>query len=158
MKNYSLISKITLWVLLILGIIVSVMFYVGGSVGELEVAGDYLSIPKFTDQMLFWVYILLGITILATLVGVIAGFVQNFKADKKSALKSLGGVGLFVIILVVAWFLGSPEQINILGYEGTDNVGTWAQTTDAVLYSIYILLAALIVTILWGAVYTRIKK
>lgn len=158
MKNYSLISKITLWVLLILGIIVSVMFYVGGSVGELEVAGDYLSIPKFTDQMLFWVYILLGITILATLVGVIAGFTQNFKADKKSALKSLGGVGLFAIILVVAWFLGSPEQINILGYEGTDNVGAWAQTTDAVLYSIYILLAALIVTILWGAVYTRIKK
>lgn len=158
MKKYSLISKVTLWVLLIIGIIVSIMFYVGGNEGELEVAGDFLSIPLFTDHMLIWVYILLGITILATIVGVLAGFAKEFKADKKSALKQLGVIALFAAVLVVAWFLGSPEKIDIIGYEGSENVGAWAQMVDAVMYSIYILLAALVGTLVWGAVYKRIKK
>ena len=41
MKNYKLLPKITLWVLLIVGVIFSVMFYAGGSAGTHEVAGDF---------------------------------------------------------------------------------------------------------------------
>ena len=48
MKNYKLLPKITLWSLLALGIVVIAMFFLGGSNGTLEVAGDYLNIPRFS--------------------------------------------------------------------------------------------------------------
>ena len=64
MKNYKLLPKITLWVLMLLGIVATIMFFAGGSNGSLEVAGDFLDIPRFTDLFLIWSYILLGIVIL----------------------------------------------------------------------------------------------
>ena len=60
MKNYKLIPKVTLWVLMLVGIVASVMFFVGGSEGSLEVAGDFLDIPKFTDILLYWNYVLVA--------------------------------------------------------------------------------------------------
>lgn len=159
MKKLNLIPKITLWVLLALGIVASVMFYVGGNEAEgLEVAGDMLSIPVFTDLFLNWNYILLALAICVTLVAVVAAFVLRFKADKKRALMSLAVIVAFVLVAVVCWFLGSPEKVNIIGYEGTDNVGAMAQMSDAIMYLTYILFAGLICTICWGAIYTRVKK
>lgn len=157
-KNLDLIPRIALWVLMLIGIIVAVMFYVGGSNGSLEVAGDFLDIPVFTDLMLNWVYILLGLVILATLVAVCWAFALGFQADKKAALKKLGIICIFVLVLVIAWILGSPAELPILGYEGTDNVGNWAKMADATMYSVYILLAGTIIAIIWGAIYTRVKK
>lgn len=159
MKNLNLIPKITLWVLLALGIVASIMFYAGGNEAEgLEVAGDMLSIPVFTDLFLNWNYILLALAICVTVVAVIAAFVLQFKANRRKAITSLIVVVGFICLAVICWFLGSPEKMNIIGYEGTDNVGAMAQMSDAIMYLTYILLAALICVICWGAIYTRIKK
>ena len=158
MKNINLIPKITLWVLLAIGILASVMFYVGGSAGSLEVAGDFLDIPKFTDLFLNWNYILLCLAICVTIVAVIMSFVLLFQQNKAKAIRSLCVVVGFVLVALICWFLGSPEKVKIIGYEGTDNQGAMAQMTDAIMYLTYILLCALICTIAWGAIYTRIKK
>ncbi|MBQ9705908.1 MAG: hypothetical protein IJV55_06960 [Paludibacteraceae bacterium] len=159
MKNLNLIPKITLWVLLALGIVASVMFYAGGNEAEgLEVAGDMLNVPVFTNLFLNWNYILLCLAICVTIVAVIAAFMLRFKMDKKKALASLAVVCGFVLLAIVCWVLGSPEKVNIIGYEGTDNVGAMAQMSDAIMYMTYILLAGVICTICWGAIYTRIKK
>ncbi len=157
MKNYSLIARVTLLALLLVGVVISIMFFAGGSAGTMEVVGDFLDIPLYTDALLNWVYILFGITILATLVAVIASFVRTFKADKKQGWKQVGIICLFAAVLLISWFLGSPDKVNILGYEGTENVGFWAQLTDAVMYSIYILTGATLCAIIWGAIYTRTK-
>ncbi len=157
MKNYSLITTLTMVALLLIGLVLSVLFFVGGSQGSLEVAGDFLDIPLYTDALLNWIYILFGITILATLVAVVASFARTFKADKQKGWKQVAIMCLFVAVLLIAWFLGSPEKVDILGYEGTENVGFWAQMTDAVMYSIYILFGATVCALIWGAVYTRTK-
>lgn len=159
MKNLNLIPKITLWVLLALGVVASVMFYAGGNeaVG-LEVAGDMLNVPVFTGLFLNWNYILLAIAILATVVAVVASFILKFQMNKKKALATLGIVCGFVLVAVVCWVLGSPEKVNIIGYEGTDNVGAMAQMSDAIMYLTYTLLCGVICAICWGAIYTRIKK
>lgn len=156
-KNLALIPKITLWVLLLLGIVVSLTFYVGGSAGTLEVAGDNLNIPKFTDMFLGWNYFLLAAVICVTLVVVVMTFINKYKVDKKSAIKSLIIVCCFVAVALVCWFLGSPEKVEILGYEGTENVGTMAQLSDAMMYFTYILFVGVLVAIVWGAIYTRKK-
>lgn len=158
MKNYKLLPKITLWVLMLLGIVATIMFFAGGSNGSLEVAGDFLDIPRFTDLFLIWSYILLGIVILVTLGVVITEFVKNCKYDKRKAIRTSVVVLGFIALVLVCWFLGSPEKVNIIGYEGTDNVGAMAQMSDAIIYLCYILFAATICTLIWGVIYTKRLK
>jgi hypothetical protein len=151
MKNYSLISKVTLWVLLAIGLIISAMVFLGGNeAGGLEVAGDTLAVPVFTNLFLNWNYILLGLAVLATLVFVIAGFCNQFKADKKKAMFKLCVLVAFALLFVICWFLGSPEKIQIIGYEGTDNQGFWAQLSDMMMYASYALVCGVIVAIIYG--------
>ena len=153
MKNYSLISKVTLWVLLAIGIIISAMVFLGGNeaVG-LEVAGDELAVPKFTNLFLNWNYILLCLAILVTLIFVVIGFCRQWKADKKKAMFSLCVLIAFVLLFVICWFLGSPEKIQIIGYEGTDNQGVWAQLSDMMMYASYALVCGVIIAIIYGAI------
>ena len=158
MKDYKLLPKITLWSLLAIGIAVIALFFAGGSAGSLEVAGDFLDIPKFSDLFLVWTYILLGIVILVTLCVVIVEFCNNWKFNRRKAYGTLGIVLGFIALACICWFAGSPEKINIIGYEGTDNVGFWAQLSDAVIYACYILITATIGTMIWGYIHTKSLK
>ena len=150
-----MIPKITLWTLLALGIVFIALFFLGGSNGSLEVAGDFLNIPRFTNAFLIWVYILLAIVILVTLAVVVVDFANNWKTNRRKAYMTLGVVGGFILLALICWLLGSPEKINIIGYEGTDNEGAWAQLADAVIYACYFLVVATLGTMIWGYVYTK---
>lgn len=158
MKNYKLIPRISLWILLALSVVFTVMFFVGGSNGSLEVAGDFLDIPRFTDLLLEWTYVLFGLACIVTLGVVVWEFIKNCKYDHRKAISTIVVVLGFAILIVVCWFLGSPEKIDIIGYEGTENVGTWAQITDAILYLTYILFGATVVTLIWGFIHTKIRN
>ncbi len=158
MKNYKLLPKVTLWTLLALGIIAIAMFFAGGANGSLEVAGDFLDIPRFTDLFLAWNYILFGLVVLVTLAVVVVEFVRNWKDNRRKAYATLGVVCGFILLGCPCWFLGSPEKIDIIGYEGTDNQGAWAQLSDAVIYACYILVVATIGTMIWGIIHTKRLK
>lgn len=158
MKNYKLIPKITLYILLAVSVVFTIMFFAGGANGALEVAGDFLDIPRFTDLLLDWTYVLFGIVCLVTIGVVLWEFIKNCKYNKPKAIRSLVTVIGFVVLMLICWFLGSPEKLEIIGYEGTDNVGFMAQMTDALLYLTYILTAATICALIGGVIYTKCKK
>ena len=158
MKNYKLIPKVTILVLMLVGILAAVMFFAGGSEGSLEVAGDFLNIPKFTDLLLYWIYVLVGLVILVTFGFVLAKLVETFKVDPKAGIRSVLVVLAAVGLVALCWFLGSPEKVEILGYEGTDNVGTMARLSDAIMYLVYILTASTVAALVWGVIYTKVKK
>ena len=158
MKNYKLFPKVTLWVLMLVGIVATALFFLGGSEGSLEVAGDFLDIPKFSDVLLYWIYALVVLVILATFGFVIAKLVETFKVDPKRGLTSVVVVIAAVGLCALCWFLGSPEKVEILGYEGTDNVGNMARLSDAMMYLVYILTASTVAALVWGVIYTKVKK
>jgi uncharacterized BrkB/YihY/UPF0761 family membrane protein len=158
MKRDNLISRIALWVLMAIGIICAVMFYLPYSEGSIEVAGDTLNIPRYTNLFLIWNYVLLGIACLITLYFVVVKFIGSLRTNPKRALTSLGIVLAFVCLIIVCWVLGSPEQVNIVGYEGTDNVGFMARLSDSCLYLTYVLLCASILTLICGRIYTGCLK
>ena len=158
MKNYKLFPKVTLWVLMLVGIVASALFFLGGSEGSLEVAGDFLNIPKFTDTLLYWIYVLVALVILVTFGFVLAKLVETFKVDPKRGLTSVLVVLAAVGLCALCWFLGSPEKVEILGYEGTDNVGNMARLSDAMMYLVYILTASTVAALVWGVIYTKVKK
>ena len=158
MKNYKLFPKVTLWVLMLVGIVATAMFFLGGSEGSLEVAGDFLDIPKFSDVFLYWIYALVVLVILVTFGFVLAKLVETFKVDPKAGVRSILVVLAAVGICALCWFLGSPEKMEIIGYEGTDNVGNMARLSDAIMYLVYILTASTVAALVWGVIYTKVKK
>ena len=158
MKNYNLIPKISLWALLALGIVVIAAFFFGGDSGSLEVAGDFLPIKRFTDLFLSWIYILLGLAVLITLCVLVVKLAGDFKYNPKRAIRSLSVVVGAILLCVICWFLGSPDELHIIGYEGTDNVGFWAQLADAVMYLVYILFIATIGAVIAGACISGSRK
>ena len=158
MKNYKLFPKVTLWVLMVVGIVATALFFLGGSEGSLEVAGDFLDIPKFTNVLLYWIYALVVLVILTTFGFVLAKLVETFKVDPKAGVRSILVVLAAVGICALCWFLGSPEKMEIIGYEGTDNVGNMARLSDAIMYLVYILTASTVAALVWGVIYTKVKK
>lgn len=154
-----LIPKISLWALLAIGIVAIAAVFLGGNeeIGYI-VAGDELAVPNFTDFFLGVNYSFFCLAVLATLFFVCLGFAANFKKDKKKSLLTLGVLVAIVALFCVCWFLGSPEKIDIIGYEGADNEGFWAQLSDMMMYVTYTLFAGTLIAIVWGAIYTRIKK
>ena len=76
----------------------------------------------------------------------------------KRAMNQLCIVLGFVALIVICWLLGSPEKVQIIGYEGTDNVGNMARLSDACLYLTYILTLGTLITLVWGVIYTKTKK
>ena len=158
MKNYKLFPKVTLLVLMLVGIVATALFFLGGSEGSLEVAGDFLDIPKFTNVLLYWIYVLVALVILATFGFVIAKLVETFKVDPKAGIRTVVVVIAAIALCALCWVLGSPEKIEILGYEGTDNVGNMARMSDAIMYLVYILTASTVAALVWGVIYTKVKK
>ncbi|MBQ9440474.1 MAG: hypothetical protein IJU35_07820 [Paludibacteraceae bacterium] len=152
------VSKYVMYCLMAVAVIASLMFFLGGDAGTIEVGGDSLGVPKFTDTFLNVCYAFTGIAVILTFCAVIYSYAANAKNDPKGALLSLVPVALFVLLFVVCWFLGDPSEMKIIGYEGTDNVGFWAQATDMVIYGIYSLLVITVLSILCGAIYGALKK
>jgi len=156
MKDYKKVPGIALWALMILGIVCSIMFFfLGGSEGQLEVAGDFLEIPYFTNLFLVWNYILVALVCLVTLAVVVWEFTKLYKVDKKKAMRGLFVVIGFIALIAICWMLGSTDEIKIIGYEGTDNAGNMARLSDACMYLTYILVLATIVTLVWGVMHTK---
>lgn len=151
------ISRITILALGIISVLLVALIYVGGNAESLTIGEDSLNVPKFTDTLLYWCYFLVALAIGLTLFLSLAGFVKKLIENPAGGVKSLITIAIFVVIFVVAWFLGSADKISIIGYEGTDNFGFWAQFTDMIIYAIYALFIGLIGTIVGAGIYTKLK-
>lgn len=152
------IPGITALLFVFVSFLLVLLTYVGGNAESIaDSAGEALTVPKFTDALLFWTYGLMGLTLFITILMAIFGYVKSFISSPASALKSLIPLALFAIIFVIAWNMGSGEKMSIIGYDGDGNQGTWAQFTDMMIYSIYALFAAVILTIMGSSVYVRLK-
>lgn len=157
-KLIEKIPSIVALVLVVVSLLLVLMMYVGGNADSImDGAGEALTVPRFTDALLFWTYALLGAALFITLFLASLGFVKSLISNPIAGLKSLIPVVLFVLLFFVAWSLGSGEKMSIIGYDGDGNEGNWARFTDMIIYSLYALFAALILTIAGGSIYVRLK-
>jgi len=157
-KLIEKIPGISAIILVLVSILLVVLVYIGGNADSLtDAAGEALTVPKFTDALLYWTYTLIVLVLLITLLMSLISYVKSFITSPISALKSLIPIVLFVLIFVVAWSLGTGEKMSIIGYEGDGNEGNWARFTDMVIYSLYALFAAIVATIVGSKIYVSFK-
>lgn len=153
--SYKL-SYYALYALIAISLIVFAMFFFGGDAqGDAYIASIESGMwqPAHTDAVLYLNYGLFALATVATIVS----FVHFLICNPKASIGSLYVLAASVLIIFVTWFMGSPERLEIVGYEGTDNVGFWAQATDMFLYSLYALLTVAVVCMLLGGVKKRLS-
>lgn len=148
-------SRLSLLISMVVTIVVLGLFFFGGQVSEGEKLVADMSQPKFTDILLYWMYVILAITIVALVLFAIMNFFRNLKESPKKALSGLAVLIAFVVLLVITYVMGNGTLLNIPGYSGTDNNPATLKMTDMWLYSMYFML---VVTILALFVAPLFKK
>lgn len=155
------LPKITLIACAAISLVVVVMFFMGLGNPDAEFlspnTGEYLTNSTYTDLLLWWAYILFGITLVFTIVFSIIRFCKLFGENPKKAVRMLVVIVVFAGIFVISWAVGSPDKLDIIGYEGTQNEGFWAQFSDMIIYTAYVLFAATIIAWICSTVYSKIK-
>ncbi len=150
-------SRMALYVSMFISVIVLAIFFLGGQVpADQKIVADQ-SQPKFTDILMYWMYILLIITIVALILFAILGFFKNLKESPKKALSSLFVLLALGALLLVTYLIGSGALLDIPGYTGTDNNPSTLKVTDMWLYSCYVMLVVTILSIIIVPIFKRKK-
>jgi len=149
------VSGSVLYVILAITIIVAGLFFFGGEDPNPLVPD--MSQPVYADSLIYLMYVLLGITIVITLAAAVYQFVMNFIDSPKAAIKSLASIIVLVGLLIVTWAAGSEQALVMPGYDGAENVPFWLKLTDMFLYTIYIMMAVLILLILGFGISKKFK-
>ncbi len=145
------ISYYVLYAMFAVILVVLGLFYFGGDAAPIPSAPEMQN-PVYTDALLYLQYGLLGFGIAVTIIAVIFQFGAALKDNPVGALKSLAGIVLLVVIMIVAWSMGSDKPLVLQGYDGNENVPFWLKVTDMFLYGIYILFAGTILAMLFSSV------
>ncbi len=161
MKKFKIqrVSGLALSVMLLITLVILGLFFFGGEtpMDQRVVADPSLSEPLYTDAILYWNYILFVLGVIAIVIGVIYQFGSTFADSPKTALKSLVGIALLVVVLVVTWTMGDATPLVIPGYEGTENVPFWLKLTDMFIYTLYIEVGVMILLMIGFGITKKIK-
>ena len=131
------VSYYVFYVCIALILVVLGMFF-GVGYNETNAAG--LVEPANTPALMYLMYGMFAVTVIATLIGAIAQFSGALKDNPKGAIKSLLGLILLVLLLVVTYNMGSSETVVLGGGAEYSDV-TMLKVTDMFLYSTYVLFA-----------------
>lgn len=128
------ISYYALYVCIALILVVLGMFYF---VGYNNPVGEYNE-PAHTETLIYLMYVMFGICVAVTLIGAVAQFGAALRDNPKSAIKSLLGIVLLVVVLVVSYSAGSDA--TVMTGTGAYTDAFWLKISDMLIYSIYFLL------------------
>ncbi len=136
----SKIASIAYYVLLALSVVVLVLFFCVGFGNMESLPSGYYKSPQFTDLLMYWMYALAAICGVCTLVGAVTAKGGKIDSNMPKWGVALAKVGLwlFLPVLVVTWFVGSTAPI--MTGTGLYEDAFWLQATDAIIYTIYVLL------------------
>jgi len=140
MTKLSKILNIVLYLLLAITLVFAAMFYFGG-----EVPGETYTTPVYTESFLNWGKVLVIITGGITLVFEVISLILH----PKNAVRSLISIGLLLLVVFVSYSLADGTPLQIIGYDGPDNVPSMLVMSDVFIYGMYILFGAAVAAILY---------
>ncbi len=139
------IINIVFYLLLIVSTVITGFFYLGSTI---EIGGE--EVPKVTEMALNWTYVLFGLAIISL---VVFSIIQIFQEPKK-AIKTFISIGIFLIVILIAYSSASAEVLTLVGYKGEFNEPVSLKWSGAGLITMYIFLGLAILSIL----YTEVGK
>ena len=136
----SKIASIAYYVLIALSAVVLVLFFCVGFGNMESLPSGYYKSPQFTDLLMYWMYALVAICAVCTIAGAIGakGGKIDSNMPKWGKVLAKAGLWLFIPVLIISWFVGSKSPI--MTGTGLYEDAFWLQATDAIIYTIYVLL------------------
>ncbi|MCI5580306.1 MAG: hypothetical protein MR387_03170 [Phocaeicola plebeius] len=125
-------SYYVFYVLIALTLLVLGLFF---GVGYTNPVGEY-NAPENTETLIYFLYIMFGLCVLVTVLGALAQFGTSLKDNPKGAVKSLIGLALFIVVLIIAYGMSSDEPLLMASGE-TFTDASLLKLSDMMLYSIY---------------------
>lgn len=145
-KKIRKISSTVLIVLALIGVVAFGMTVFGGYV---DPNAEYPE-PVFTNVLLYTVYGMVTTAFLAMIIFGIVGFAQSFKTNRKAALSGLGALLGLIVLMVIAYFVGSDAPLRVGVDAQQFNTPSWLKLADMCMFTIYALIVinvlALVVT------------
>ena len=141
MQKINKILNIVTIVMFVITVVLLGLFYFGG-----ELPNSQYVTPVYTEQLLWWSYLLFGVAIVAALVFPIASLFTR----PKEAMKSFIALAGIIVLVLIAYSMSDGTIMNIPGYSGSDNVPGTLKFTDTILITTYFLgigaIGAIVVT------------
>ena len=138
------VSYYVFYVCIALILVVLALFF-GVGYNQTNAAG--LVEPANTPALIFLMYGLFAVTIIATLIGALIQFGTALRDNPKAAIKSFLGVILLVVLLVITYNVGASDAV-VLGDGTSFSDVAMLKVTDMFLYSTYILFAVATIGVL----------
>lgn len=128
------VSYYVFYVCIALILVVLGMFY---GVGYTNPMGEY-NAPEHTETLIYLMYGMFSVAVIITLLGGLAKFAGSLKDNPTNAIKSLVGIILLVVLLIVSYNMGSDSPIFLADGTSYSDV-MWLKVTDMLIYSTYVL-------------------
>ena len=121
MQKINKILNIVTIVMFVITVVLLGLFYFGG-----ELPNSQYVTPVYTEQLLWWSYLLFGVAIVAALVFPVARLFTR----PKEAMKSFIALAGIIVLVLIAYSMSDGTIMNIPGYSGSDNVPGTLKFTD----------------------------
>ncbi len=144
------IIQIMMYVIFGVSLIMIVAFYFGGSESITFTSGKEYSYPSFTDNMIYWAYVLFIVSTLSALLFPIISLITDIKKAKRTIV----GVAALAITVGLAYAFASgaiPNFHNIEKFNITESI---SKSVGTGLFTVYLLGGIAII----GILFTEISK
>ena len=146
----SKIASIVYYILIAVSAVVLVLFFCVGFGNQESLPSGFYKSPQYTDLLMYWMYALAAICGVCTLVGAVTAKGGKIDSNMPAWGKALATIGLwlFIPVMVAAWFMGSKAPI--MTGTGLYEDAFWLQATDAIIYTVYVLLGVTALALIVG--------
>lgn len=146
------LSRIVLYVLCAITIVITLLFFLGGDV---DPNADYVE-PIYTNAMINLMYACFFLTALFAVVSALWQFVIKLQSNKSSAIKTVVSIVLTVAVLLIGYFTSSGESITLLGSGEVIDEQT-IRMVDMMISTIYVMMGAGFLLMILGPLAKKIK-
>jgi hypothetical protein len=131
-------------------IVLVVIFYVNnGNVNPDDPINKQMGdLGGILDTFTYWTYFMVAVAVFFTLIFPIA----NMFTNPKSGLKTLLSIAILGLILFIGYQLADDTVMQIPGYDGPDNVANRLKLTGMGIYTMYIMLGATLLAMVYSSV------
>ena len=143
-------------VLMVVSAAILATFYLVGFDNSTMIAGQSYTNPEYTDLLMYWMYALLGVSIVCVLLSTIRQFISMCISDPKSAVKGVIYLALLIALFVGAYALSDDAPVMNNGKAFTDSATL--KFTDVCIYVQYVLITVSVISTIIGGTFKYFNK
>jgi len=146
-KYLNTIGQYFYYLLLAVSVVLVVLFYLNsGKANQLDSTTKQIAdVGPILDYLFNWTYLLVALAVVLAIGLPIVNMVSN----PKKGLKTLISFVIVAVVLIVAYQFSNGTPMNIVGYEGNDNIPSRLKLVDTAMFTMYAMIVLAVITVIY---------